>query len=281
MVFTAARGEPSISTNDLHPPTIAVREDKQAVQELVTNDSSKPITLSAIGVGLLSLATMLGIRLRRGLQPSTVLASSGGLGPLIPMNTASALGDNIMEMKSSDPNMKTDKLKQAPKLESPPVDSSGTLPKVNGGIVIGTRKLAVVTGASSGLGLYGALSLAKRGDYYVVLACRNVERAERVAKDMGFPANSYTVIKCELGSFKSVRDFVFNLRAFKGPRGLDALVCNAAVYLPADPKPRFTEDGYEMSMGVNHLGHFLLSQLLMSDLEKARNARCIIVGSIT
>ena len=113
-----------------------------------------------------------------------------------------------------------EKLKVAPKLESPPVDSSGTLPKVNGGIVIGTRKLAVVTGASSGLGLYGALSLAKRGDYYVVLACRNVERAERVAKEMGFPANSYTVIKCELGSFKSVRDFVFNLRAFKGPRGL-------------------------------------------------------------
>ena len=49
----------------------------------------------------------------------------------------------------------------------------------------------------------------------------------------------------------------------------------------ADPKPRFTEDGYEMSMGVNHLGHFLLTQLLMSDLEKAKNARCIIVGSIT
>ena len=61
-----------------------------------------------------------------------------------------------------------EKLKVAPKLESPPVDSSGTLPKVNGGIVIGTRKLAVVTGASSGLGLYGALSLAKRGDYYRV-----------------------------------------------------------------------------------------------------------------
>ena len=74
-----------------------------------------------------------------------------------------------------------EKLKVAPKLESPPVDSSGTLPKVNGGIVIGTRKLAVVTGASSGLGLYGALSLAKRGDYYVILACRNVERAERIA----------------------------------------------------------------------------------------------------
>jgi len=174
-----------------------------------------------------------------------------------------------------------EKLKVAPNLESPPVDSTPGALKVNGGIMVGTRKLVVVTGASSGLGLYGALSLAKEKGYYVVLACRNVERAERIAKEMGFPANSYTVMKCELGSFKSVRDFVFNLRAFKGPRGLDALVCNAAVYLPADPKARFTEDGYEMTMGVNHLGHFLLTQLLLPDLKKAKNARCVIVGSIT
>jgi len=178
-------------------------------------------------------------------------------------------------------NTKEDKLKQAPMLESPPVDSTPEAPKVNGGIVVGIRKLVVVTGASSGLGLYGALSLAKKGGYYVVLACRNVERAERIAKEMGFPSNSYTVMKLELGSHKSVRNFVFNLRSFKGPRPLDALVCNAAVYLPADPKPRFTEDGYEMTMGVNHLSHFLLTQLLLPDLRKANKARVIIVGSIT
>jgi protochlorophyllide reductase len=174
-----------------------------------------------------------------------------------------------------------DKLKVAPLLESPPVDSTPQAPKINGGIVVGTRKLVVVTGASSGLGLYGALSLAKRGGYYVVLACRNVERAERIAKEMDFPSNSYVVMKLELGSHKSVRNFVFNLRAWKGPRPLDALVCNAAVYLPADPKPRFTEDGYEMTMGVNHLSHFLLTQLLLPDLRKANKARVIIVGSIT
>mmetsp|Transcript_3165 Transcript_3165/g.4396 ORF Transcript_3165/g.4396 Transcript_3165/m.4396 type:complete len:411 (+) Transcript_3165:70-1302(+) len=172
-------------------------------------------------------------------------------------------------------------LKVAPKLESPPVDSSPQFPKVNGGILIGTRKLAVVTGASSGLGLYGALELAKSGDYYVILACRNVERAESIAQEMGFPKNSYTVLKLELGSLESVRNFVFNLKAFKGPRGLDRLVCNAAVYLPKDPNPRFTEDGFEMSMGVNHLGHFLLTQLLLPDLKKVKNSRVIIVGSIT
>mmetsp|Transcript_10969 Transcript_10969/g.34941 ORF Transcript_10969/g.34941 Transcript_10969/m.34941 type:complete len:421 (-) Transcript_10969:242-1504(-) len=174
------------------------------------------------------------------------------------------------------------KLKVAPKLESPPVDSTPQFPKVNGGLLIGNRKLVVVTGASSGLGLYGAMELAKSGEYYVVMACRNVERSEAIAKEMGFPPNSYTVVKLELGSFDSVRNFVFNLKAFKGPRALDRLVCNAAVYLPTDPKPRFTEDGFEMSMGVNHLGHFLLVQLLLGDLKRStRDPRVIIVGSIT
>jgi protochlorophyllide reductase len=88
-------------------------------------------------------------------------------------------------------------------------------------------------------------------------------------------------MKLELGSFKSVRDFVFNLKAFKGPRPLERLVCNAAVYLPASPNPRYTEDGYEMSVGVNHLGHFLLCNLLINDMKKASDPRMIIVGSIT
>merc|ERR1719271_2101885 len=98
------------------------------------------------------------------------------------------------------------------------------------------------------------MSPAKRGDYYVVWACRNIELAECVGKAIGLFTKNYTVITCELGSFKSVCDFVFNLRAFKGLRDLDALVYNAAVYLPTDPKPCFTEDGYEMSMGVNLIG---------------------------
>ena len=98
-----------------------------------------------------------------------------------------------------------EKLKVAPKLESPPVDSSGTLPKVNGGIVIGTRKLAVVTGASSGLGLYGAVSLAKRGDDYVILACRNVERAERVVEPRPQPPIKSVKQGAQLGLFLEVR----------------------------------------------------------------------------
>merc|ERR1719389_154737 len=96
MAFTPARGEAS---------KIAEREGKQAVQKLLANDSMNPISSYAIGIGLLSLVAMLGVRLRRGLQPATVLASSGGHGPLMPMNTASALGDNVMEMKTQDPHV--------------------------------------------------------------------------------------------------------------------------------------------------------------------------------
>lgn len=53
------------------------------------------------------------------------------------------------------------------------------VPKVLGGVKIGLRKLTVITGASSGLGLYTALTLAKTGKYFVVMACRDVEKAKR------------------------------------------------------------------------------------------------------
>ncbi len=95
------------------------------------------------------------------------------------------------------------------------------------------------------------------------------------------PDGSYVAMKLELANLESVRDFVTNLKAFKAGRPLNHLICNAAVYLPTDPQPQFTDDGFEMSMGVNHLGHFLLVNLLLEDMTKAKNARCCIVGSIT
>lgn len=166
----------------------------------------------------------------------------------------------------------------------PPIYDMGfdsEAPKVLGGIKIGLRKLVVVTGASSGLGRECARALCNNGNYFVVMAVRDVEKGKAVAKKFKFPENSYTVMKLELASLQSVRDFVNNLKAFKSARPLTHLVCNAAVYLPKDPKPSFTDDGYEMSMGVNHLGHFLLANLLLPDMQKARGARCVIVGSIT
>jgi protochlorophyllide reductase len=95
------------------------------------------------------------------------------------------------------------------------------------------------------------------------------------------PDGSYTVMKLELASLQSVRDFVANLKAFKSARPLTNLICNAAVYKPKEPEPSWTDDGFEMSMGVNHLGHFLLVNLLLDDMSSAKGARVCIVGSIT
>lgn len=153
--------------------------------------------------------------------------------------------------------------------------------KVLGGLKIGTRKLTVITGASSGLGLNCAATLAKTGRHFVVMACRDVEKGKQVAKEMNMPDNSYVVMKLELGSLQSVRDFVFNLKAFKSARPVNNLICNAAVYKPTDPKPAWTDDGFEQSMGINHFGHFLLANLLVDDMAKAKDARLCIVGSIT
>jgi len=78
------------ASQDFDSPKIADEEEKRAVQKLLAHDSNKDITLSAIGFGLLSLATMLGVRMRqRGLQP----ALAG-----MPINPPPALGDNIMQM---------------------------------------------------------------------------------------------------------------------------------------------------------------------------------------
>jgi len=102
---TASREEATISTKDFNPPIVADRTEKQAVQKVLSNDSSNPIALSVIGMGLLSLVTMLVVRLRKGLQPATIPASNGGLALDTPMNAASAFGEHVMEMKTQDPDI--------------------------------------------------------------------------------------------------------------------------------------------------------------------------------
>mmetsp|Transcript_44161 Transcript_44161/g.53048 ORF Transcript_44161/g.53048 Transcript_44161/m.53048 type:complete len:285 (-) Transcript_44161:731-1585(-) len=142
------------------------------------------------------------------------------------------------------------------------------IPNALGGLKIGIRKLVVVTGASSGLGLTAASILVKNGRSFVIMACRNIEKAEKVAKKSGMPDGSYSVLKLELASLKSVRNFVDNLKAFKSARPLTHLICNAAVYRPTEPEPAFTDDVFELTLRINHLGHFLLVNLLLDNMKK-------------
>ena len=143
---------------------------------------------------------------------------------------------------------------------------------------------AIITGASSGLGLNAANALSRSG-YHVVMACRDFAKAKKAAQDMNMDPSSYTVMHLDLASLDSVRQFA---DAFKASgRRLDCLVCNAAVYLPTAKEPTYTPDGFELSVGTNHLGHFLLANLLLPSLEAspdnspAGQPRMIIVGSIT
>lgn len=140
------------------------------------------------------------------------------------------------------------------------------------------QSTAVVTGASSGVGLYAAKALADRG-WHVVMACRNLPKTEKVAKEVGLPNGSYSIMKLDLASLDSVRSFVKEFRA--SGKTLDSLVCNAAVYLPLLKEPLRSEDGYELSMATNHLGHFLLCNLMLEDLKKSSHPRLVILGTVT
>lgn len=173
--------------------------------------------------------------------------------------------------KSSLGAIRAETMVTSPGVTSPPVTGKKTLRK---GCV-------VITGASSGLGLATAKALAETGKWHVIMACRDFLKAERAAKSAGMPKENYTIMHLDLASLDSVRQFVDNFRRSDNP--LDVLVCNAAVYQPTAKEPLFTAEGFELSVGTNHLGHFLLSRLLIDDLKQSDypSKRLIIVGSIT
>jgi protochlorophyllide reductase len=138
----------------------------------------------------------------------------------------------------------------------------------------------IITGASSGVGLYAAKALAKRG-WHVVMACRDLPKAETAAKAVGMSPDRYSIMHIDLGSLESVRKFVADFRA--SGKSLDALVCNAAVYLPLLKEPMRSPEGYELSVATNHFGHFLLCNLLLEDLKasSAPDRRLITLGTVT
>eukprot|EP01025_Chloroclados_australasicus_P023864 TRINITY_DN2405_c0_g1_i6.p2 TRINITY_DN2405_c0_g1~~TRINITY_DN2405_c0_g1_i6.p2 ORF type:complete len:401 (-),score=63.67 TRINITY_DN2405_c0_g1_i6:701-1903(-) len=141
------------------------------------------------------------------------------------------------------------------------------------------KKTVIITGTSSGLGLHAAKHLAASGDWHIIMANRDYSKTLLTAKQQGISRKDFTYLQCDLASLESVRKFVDEFRATG--RSLDCLVCNAAVYLPVATEPSFTVEGFELSVGVNHLAHFLLANLLMPDLQKSDTKRMIIVGSIT
>ncbi len=134
-------------------------------------------------------------------------------------------------------------------------------------------RLAVVTGANSGLGLVTARELARSGAA-VVLAARNTPKGEQAAASINeaVPGADVRVQELDLADLGSVRSFAETLDSDR----LDLLINNAGLMAP--PR-RLTKDGFESQFGTNHLGHFALTGLLMPRLLAAFEPRVVTVSS--
>jgi NAD(P)-dependent dehydrogenase (short-subunit alcohol dehydrogenase family) len=131
-------------------------------------------------------------------------------------------------------------------------------------------RVAVVTGANTGLGFETARALAEHGAT-VVLAVRDIEKGAEAARRI---AGDVTVQALDLSSLESVRTAAADLRA-SHPR-IDLLINNAGVmYTPKQT----TVDGFELQFGTNHLGHFALTGLLLDRLLPVPGSRVVTVSS--
>lgn len=137
-------------------------------------------------------------------------------------------------------------------------------------------KTVVITGANTGIGKETAIDLAKRGAK-VIIACRDMEKGETALKEViEKSANeNVTCMKLDLSDSKSIREFADNIN--KGEEKLNILINNAGVMVCPYGK---TADGFEMQIGVNHMGHFLLTYLLLDLIKKSAPARIINVSSM-
>jgi NAD(P)-dependent dehydrogenase (short-subunit alcohol dehydrogenase family) len=136
-------------------------------------------------------------------------------------------------------------------------------------------RVAVVTGANSGLGLITARELARAGAK-VVMACRNTSKGEeaRFKVQDAVPSADVSVVSLDLADLASVRGFAARV-AGEHPQ-LDLLINNAGVMAP--PR-RTTVDGFESQLGTNHLGHFALTGLLLAPLLAAPAPRVVTMSS--
>lgn len=136
-------------------------------------------------------------------------------------------------------------------------------------------KTVLVTGGNSGMGLATTIELARRGAR-VIMACRSRKRGEEALIEARRQSGSddITLMLCDLASFQSIRSFAGEfVTAYPV---LDVLINNAGV---VTLRRELTEEGYEMDFGVNHLGHFLLTHLLLDSLKAAEQGRIVVVAS--
>jgi light-dependent protochlorophyllide reductase len=132
----------------------------------------------------------------------------------------------------------------------------------------GAGKVAIVTGASAGLGVESAKALASRG-CKVIMAVRDTAKGQKVLDSIkaGLPADSLQVMHLDLDDLASVKAFAEEFKS--SGQQLNILMCNAGIMAPPFT---LSKDGYELQWATNHLGHFLLVNLLLGAMETTATA---------
>ncbi|XP_071947506.1 retinol dehydrogenase 14-like [Antedon mediterranea] len=137
-------------------------------------------------------------------------------------------------------------------------------------------KTVIITGANSGIGKETARDLARRGAK-VILACRSLSKAQVASNDIRATTKSEEVYvkQLDISSLFSVRRFVEEIK--REETRLDVLINNAGISAPSEQS--ITEEGLELTFATNHLGHFLLTNLLLDLLKKSAPSRIVIVAA--
>lgn len=138
------------------------------------------------------------------------------------------------------------------------------------------QKTAIVTGANNGIGFETAIGMAEAG-YRTVLACRSEDKAKAAMTEMQqrVPSGQFTLLLLDLSDFDSVHNFASAFREQYGH--LDILINNAGVL---DYSGRKAANGFELQLMTNHLGHMLLTSLLLDLIPDAAASRIVSLSSI-
>uniref|UniRef100_A0A3P8VBB4 Zgc:112332 n=1 Tax=Cynoglossus semilaevis TaxID=244447 RepID=A0A3P8VBB4_CYNSE len=137
-------------------------------------------------------------------------------------------------------------------------------------------RCVIITGANTGIGKETARDLARRGAR-IIMACRDLERATEAREDILEDTGNENIVirKLDLSDTKSIRAFAEVI--IKEEKQVNVLINNAGIMMCPYSK---TADGFELQLGVNHLGHFLLTHLLLDLMKRSAPSRIVVVASV-
>ena len=141
-----------------------------------------------------------------------------------------------------------------------------------------TGKVVIITGGNSGIGKYTAIDLARRGAKVYIASEVSVKEGEAAAKEIQLESGNPSVYfrKLDLASMKSVKEFASNI--LEQESQIHVLVNNSGVFLY---HKRLTEDGFDATMAINYVGHYLLTLLLLERIKNSAPSRILVATSLT